>query len=61
MLTELNLKLESDTKALPFLERIAPLQPKETRRLANDLLRHEDAMSMAIQSGIEPCVVRSGK
>jgi hypothetical protein len=39
LLTELNLKLESDTKALPFLERIAPLQPKEAQRLANDLLR----------------------
>jgi hypothetical protein len=39
LLAELHLKIEQDTKALPWLERLAPLHPKEAQRLANEILR----------------------
>ncbi|HZJ14979.1 MAG TPA: glycosyltransferase family 2 protein, partial [Chthoniobacteraceae bacterium] len=39
LLAELHLKLEQDAKALPWLEKLAPLHPKEAQRLANEILR----------------------
>ncbi len=39
LLAEIHLKLEDDTKALPFVEQLAPLDGKDALRLANDLLR----------------------
>ncbi len=38
LLAELNLKLEDDAKALPFIEQLAPIHPKEALRIANELL-----------------------
>ena len=39
VLAEVHLKLEDDAKALPFIEQIATLQPKDALRMSNDLLR----------------------
>ena len=38
-LAELHLKLEDEAKALPCIEKLAPLHPKEALSIANDLLR----------------------
>jgi hypothetical protein len=38
-LAEAHLKVEQDAKALPYVERLAPIQPKEAQRIGNDLLR----------------------
>ncbi|HEV7869560.1 MAG TPA: hypothetical protein VGO90_17855, partial [Chthoniobacteraceae bacterium] len=39
VLADLHLKLEDDAKALPYVEQLATLQPKEAVKLANSLLR----------------------
>jgi hypothetical protein len=55
-LAELNLKLESEDKALDFVEQLSPLHAKEATRLANQVLRtwaanHDPQRNMPMRRG----------